>query len=66
MNKIIANYYKPTPKKLRQFGDSLLAISAFVTGYGAYSDNDAIILIAFLSGIVGKFLTNFYSEENGK
>lgn len=65
-------YFKPTPKKFRILGDSLLIISV---GLGASIVNihsiseDAKGLIIFsvdLLGILGKLITNFAIEEGDK
>lgn len=68
------NYWKPTPKKWRKIGDSILAVGTFVTAGGlvAYDqmkeiftpqEVKIIIASAFVLGVVGKFLTNFFKEE---
>lgn len=57
------SYYKPTPRKWRKLGDSLLAVGAFITGYGALADNDIIVWASLALGVGGKFLTNFFSED---
>lgn len=56
------SYYKPTPKKWRQLGDALLAVSTFVTASAIASNNDTIAIISLCIGSIGKFLTNFFSE----
>lgn len=56
------NYMKPTPKKWRKIGDSLLAVGTFISGYAALSGNVIIIWTALALGVGGKFLTNFFSE----
>ena len=63
MAKMKENYYAPTPKKWRQLGDALLAVAlmgvpAELAGY------KWIGLSLFIIGIIGKFLTNFFKEEN--
>jgi hypothetical protein len=60
--KMKENYYAPTPKKWRQLGDALLAIAlmgipAELAGY------KWIGLSLFIIGVVGKFLTNFFKDE---
>ncbi len=57
------NYYKPTPKKWRKFGDSLLAVSAFVSAYATTQDEPNFALAALGIGVIGKFLTNFFTDE---
>jgi len=70
----LKNYYKPTPKKWRKLGDAILATSVFVTGGGllAFDQLKDIfgdgflkwsIGIAFIAGVVGKFLTNLFKED---
>jgi uncharacterized PurR-regulated membrane protein YhhQ (DUF165 family) len=69
------HYWAPTPKKWRKIGDAILATGTFVTA-GALLEYDkmkeiftpqevkAVIAIAFVLGVVGKFLTNFFTIEN--
>lgn len=72
--KLLKNYYKPTPKKWRVIGDTLLAISSLVTAGGLFaydmlkevytpSELKLIIGSAFAFGVTGKFLTNFFKED---
>ena len=70
----LSNYYKPTPKKWRKIGDTILAVGTFVTA-GSLVQYDQlkeiftpqevkfIIASAFVLGVSGKFLTNFFKEE---
>lgn len=69
------HYWAPTPKKWRKIGDAILAAGTFVTA-GALLEYDkmkeiftpqevkAVIAVAFVLGVVGKFLTNFFTTEN--
>jgi hypothetical protein len=57
----IAQYSRPTPKKLRRLGDGLLLCSTILTNE-TMIDKPAIASIALISGVIGKFLTNFFSE----
>lgn len=71
------HYWAPTPKKWRKIGDAILATGTFVTA-GALLEYDkmkeiftpqevkAVIAIAFVLGVVGKFLTNFFTTEEKK
>lgn len=62
--KIKSNYYKPTPARWRKLGDALLAVSTTITTYAVVDEwNKYVTLGALLLGVVGKFLTNFFSEE---
>ena len=59
------SYYKPTPKKWRKIGDallgvSLIAIPAELSGYPWIS------ISVFFIGVIGKFLTNFFSEDENQ
>ena len=56
-------YYKATPKTLRKLGDSLLAASTFITGYAFMEGYSTWAIVSLVIGVVGKFLTNFFSVE---
>ena len=58
----LGEYAKPTPKKLRRLGDGLLLVSTIVTEESMTS-NAAVASVALLCGVIGKFLTNFFSEQ---
>ena len=71
---MMVNYWKPTPKKWRKIGDSLLAVATVLSIGGLWQfDNlkdvftptelKIMIVSSILSGVVGKFLTNFFKEE---
>lgn len=62
--KIITNYWKPTPKKWRKIGDALLAVTLFAAPYELVTQNHYLGMTFLIVGIVGKFLTNFFSENN--
>lgn len=59
----LKNYWKPTPKFWRKIGDCLLGISTFLTGSLIITNNQTWALLALGVGVVGKFLTNFFSDE---
>jgi hypothetical protein len=72
---MMKNYWKPTPKKWRKLGDSLLAV-ATITAVGGIWQYDSLkeiftpqelkimIVSSIIFGVVGKFLTNFFKEDN--
>lgn len=58
----LGEYSKPTPKKLRRLGDGLLLVSTIVTEE-TLVDKPALASMALICGVIGKFLTNFFSAE---
>ena len=72
--KITGSYWKPTPKKWRRIGDSLLAVASVLAIGGLWQfDNlkdiftpfeiKVMIVSSITLGVVGKFLTNFFKED---
>jgi len=62
ITKMKKNYYQPTPKKWRKLGDALLGVAlmgipADLAGY------KWVGVTLFALGVIGKFLTNFFSED---
>jgi len=73
--KKFKNFYTPTSKKWRRIGDAILAVGTMVTAGGLlgfdqlqeiFTDKEIkiIIGIAFVLGVTGKFLTNFFNEDS--
>ena len=60
--KMKTNYYDNTPKKWRKLGDALLGVSTTITGFAIYEEAKWVAIAALLTGVIGKFLTNFFSE----
>ena len=70
----LSNYYKPTPKFWRKLGDSLLVVALFLST-GALFQYDLLkeiytpkevrngITVIITIGVLGKFLTNFFKED---
>ena len=58
----LMQYAKPTPKKMRRIGDALLIVSTLFTNE-VMSEKPAVASVAMITGVVGKFLTNFFSEQ---
>lgn len=63
---MLKDYYKPTPVKWRKLGDALLAVSVTITGFAMYQNVQWVALIALITGVIGKFLTNFFKEDDTK
>jgi hypothetical protein len=60
---MLKNYYKPTPIKWRKLGDALLAVSTTITGYAMYENVKWVALTALITGVISKFLTNFFTND---
>jgi len=56
------SYMQPTPKNLRRLGDGLLAISTAITAYSIADGSNTIAIISLITGVLGKFLTNFFTK----
>lgn len=59
----IKSYYEPTPAKMRKLGDALLGASQFMTGYAVIMDEKWLAFTCIAIGTIGKFMTNFFVEE---
>lgn len=57
------NYWSPTPLKMRKLGDSLLAMSAYAQAQQMFTGQNNWLVAISIIGLVGKFLTNFFSTE---
>jgi len=60
--EFIQKYGKPTPKRFRKLGDALLSVGTSITGFAIYEEMKWVALTALSITVVGKFLTNFFSE----
>jgi hypothetical protein len=56
-------YYQPTPKNIRKFGDALLGVSTFVSGYAMIEEYVTMAIVFLVIGALGKFLTNFFTDD---
>ena len=67
-NKLRGNYYKPTPKKWRQIGDTLQDLAIIAGGIVAVIvAPPAWVPVAVLAiGRIGKIITNFATEKEVK
>lgn len=64
MKKIHELYASPTPKKWRKLGDALLSVSTLLSSYSVADEWGKSVTIAIMvTGVLGKFLTNFFSED---
>lgn len=53
---------KPTPKRMRILGNALMVVGAVVAG-SIYATIPWIGVVAFVIGLSGKFLTEFFVDE---
>jgi hypothetical protein len=56
-------YWKPTPKGIRKFADSLSAASLAVSTYSFVNDYKAVAVVVLIAAGVAKFLSNFFAED---
>jgi hypothetical protein len=75
MKPDLKNYWTPTPKKWRKLGDSLLAVATVIAIGGIWqwdtlkdlftvTELRVMIGMSIAFGVIGKFLTNFFKEED--
>lgn len=57
------DYFKPTPKRIRIFGDSLAAAGTFGAGIAVLNGHPIIGTTILVVAVVGKFISNFFTEE---
>lgn len=77
LKKMTNRYWRPTPKKWRRIGDSLLAVASVLAIGGLWQFDSLkeiftpdeiriMIIISVLLGVIGKFLTNFFKEDDSE
>jgi len=59
-------YFAPTPKRLRVLGDSLAAAGTFGASIVILNGHPLAGTIIMIVAVVGKFISNFFSEEEPK
>jgi hypothetical protein len=57
----LKGYFQPTPKRFRILGDSIAAGSLFIASQNL--DNPKLMIISGVVGAIGKFITNFFTDE---
>jgi hypothetical protein len=53
---------KPTPQKMRLLGNTLMVIGTTIAG-SIYNETPWVAVLAFVLGLIGKGLTEFFIEE---
>ncbi len=56
------NYWAPTPKKWRKIGDAMLAMAMYGEVH-AQTINPTVGAAMVYVGLAGKFITNFFTED---
>lgn len=57
------SYWAPTPNKMRKIGDALLGVFSITSMSSMFLDDKVLAIVSLIIGVVGKVLTNFFSEE---
>lgn len=57
------HYFKPTPKRIRIFGDSLAVAGTFGASIAVLNGAPLVGTIIIIASVIGKFISNFFSEE---
>lgn len=63
LNKLNDKYKKATPVLWRKVGDGLLGVSTTITGFAIYEEAKWVAISALVTGVLGKFITNVFSED---
>ena len=59
----IKDYFKPTPKRLRILGDTLLGVSSVITAAAIAQQVNWLAYSSLIIGVIGKVFTNFFKDE---
>ena len=59
-------YFSPTPKRIRIFGDSLAAASTLAASIAVLNGSPQLGTILMIAGWTGKFLSNFFTDVEEK
>lgn len=62
----LKSYFKPTPKRLRVFGDSLAAAGTLGASIAVLNGHPVAGTTIMVVAVVGKFISNFFTEEGSK
>lgn len=55
--------FEPTPKRIRVFGDSLAAAGTFGASVVILNGHPLAGTIIMVVAVIGKFISNFFSED---
>jgi len=62
----IKEYFKPTPKKIRTIADAVVAAATFGGSAIVLNGDPRVGTAIFIIGIVAKFVSNLFAEDNEK
>ena len=62
----LKDYWKPTPKLFRVIGDTLLSVGSIAATYSIISDMKGIAISCLICSVVGKFMTNMATLNEGE
>jgi hypothetical protein len=57
------DYFKPTPKRVRVFGDSLVGAGTFAASISVLNGAPKIGTVILVVSVLGKFMSNFFTDE---
>ena len=57
------SYWAPTPKKIRKIGDAMLGVFSITSMSSMIMDDKNLAIASLVLGVLGKIITNFFSEE---
>lgn len=57
-------FFKPTPKRVKVLGNSMVASSLFVASLAMMGNFEKIAMGIAILGALGKFISNFFSDES--
>lgn len=56
-------YFEPTPKRIRIFGDSLAAAGTFGASIVVLNGHPVAGTVIMVVAVIGKFISNFFTED---
>jgi hypothetical protein len=56
-------YWKPTPKRIRGAGDTVMSAAGIVSGIAIFADYKWLSVVLVVAGIGLKFLSNFFTNK---
>lgn len=57
------HYFKPTPERIKRLGNALFTTAIAFSTFSYVLQNQTAGMVIFAVGAVGKFITEFFTEE---